>query len=578
MRLLSQIFISLSTLFFSTSCLYFQENQLDPNAFLSVLRSAFIINSAINTPDSPTFLLIKNNSVLESGFTIGKAAADVTVEVSLDDGDFVSASGSENWKFKLPTGSNSWKLGSLHKISVRSVKQSLFSQVTSISVRKGKNRDVNGDGFPDLIVGAVTINSIFGELRIFLGSEEGITATVSTDADSVFTGTANGRLGEPTATGDFNGDGFADILTSANLYAPAPNTGRVYILYGGENGIASIADNSADVIITGNVASGRLAIAVASGDLNSDGYDEAILGTGLQVGGSQGRVYIINGQPTTISSGVDSTVASSTISGTGTERFGDSLLTADINGDGNIDLVVGAPSANNGTASQGSVYLYYGTSTGLSSGSDTSANTKITGTNTSTSSRFGCSMDSGDINGDRIDDLLIGACGANTGGTVYIFNGSNSGISSGNDTTATNIITSTKGTNANFGNSIRSYDLNGDGFYDVVVGSYGVSTSLGEAYIFNGSSSGVSASNEMSANYTFTGTVANGEFGRFVAALDYDSDSNIDILVSAPGTPNPGAVHFFKNSGSSVTSGSDSNANKKIQAITQSAFGLSIGH
>ncbi|WCL47741.1 FG-GAP-like repeat-containing protein [Leptospira sp. GIMC2001] len=558
---------------FISGCVGFQESLFDPNSLLSALRTTILLSSRTSSaPETPTFLAIKNNSILESGFIIGRASADSSVEVSLDDGEFTSAIGTLNWKFKLPTGSNSWRLGSLHKISIRATRDALMSPVTTISVRKGTNRDVNGDGFTDLIVGSPNANSNFGLVSIFHGSENGISATLSSQANTALFASALGRLGIATVSGDFNGDGYSDILTSAFIFTVAgnANAGRAYILYGSESGVPSTLDNPGNVIIDGSSVGGYLGRSLAAGDLNSDGYDEVIIGAYLQ-SGSNGNIYIVNGRSGSIPSGIDTALANTTLTGSAS-RLGESVQTADLNGDGITDLIGGAPFAQNTLAQQGRVFIFNGSTSGIPSGNESSANATITGTNIF-GSKLGCSIGYGDLNGDNVHDLILSACGADTNGKVYIFNGSTSGISSANDTAANTIVSSTK-TSALFGSSVRSADINDDGIQDLLVGSSAVSTNLGEAYIFYGSTNGITAANETSANAAFTGTNANGMLGFALTPFDYDSDSNTDLVIAATG--GSGVLHFFRNSGTGIATGSDFNSNQKIQGGT--GFGSSLVH
>ena len=535
-----------------------------------------ISRAQIYLAPEPTFLLAKDNGIIESGFLIGKVTSETaTVEVSLDDSAFFAAAGNGNWKYSLPSAANTWKLGSLHKISIRSRNKDRLSTTLSINLRKGKNKDINGDGFPDIIIGSASDDSLLGKINVFLGSETGFNFSQSSSLITSITGTGiQSRLGLSIASGDFNGDGYADVITGAPRFDLfGGQDGQVYIFYGSLSGIASGSASNADTIVSAGVTGGWLGRAVSAGDLNGDGYDEAIIGSYLYSSG-QGRIYIIKGRSTKLVSGNDVAVADTIITGTAAARIGESLETGDFNADGFVDLVSGATEANNGSAAQGRVYIFNGKSIGIVTGDDTTANTILSGTNVSTNSKLGCALGYGDVNGDGIHDLLMTACRGNNNGRVYIFHGNKNGITTANDTSANSILTSTKTTGI-FGNVLSTADINGDSISDLLVGSPAVSSSLGEAYIFYASSSGVSATSETGADSTFTGTTAAGEFGYTLTALDYDADFKTDLLISSPGG-NKDVLQFFKNTGTGISGGSDTSAAQKIQGGSGSRFGESL--
>ncbi|MCE9499512.1 MAG: hypothetical protein K8R21_03275, partial [Leptospira sp.] len=165
-------------------------------------RNVFIIaNAKMTTPYCSFFLdfgspgisvkNIRDKGVVHSGFIVGTATDNQeisTVEIQIDSGTyakpqvvssrFVYTGNSQyhlvDWSFKLPTGTNSWKDGSSHTLNFRSRDTAgNYSVLTSLSVRKGENKDINGDGFSDSVVSANTIDTIY----IFHGSTNGIAAT-----------------------------------------------------------------------------------------------------------------------------------------------------------------------------------------------------------------------------------------------------------------------------------------------------------------------------------------------------------------------------------------------------------------
>ena len=109
---------------------------------------------------------------VRSGFLVGSVAnADgaEALEFSIDGGEFQTALGLIPFKIPLPTSSATWRLDSRHKITLRlRYPNNGLSDAVTYAVRKGNNRDINGDGYPDLVVGADQYNAAQGRAYIFL--------------------------------------------------------------------------------------------------------------------------------------------------------------------------------------------------------------------------------------------------------------------------------------------------------------------------------------------------------------------------------------------------------------------------
>ena len=154
----------------------------------------------------------------------------------------------------------------------------------------------------------------------------------------------------------------------------------------------------------------------------------------------------------------------------------------------------------------------------------------------------------GDMDGDGIDDLLVGALYGAAGGTAktgsaYLYLGSLSGL----DTTATASVSGTRASDL-FGWALdRAYDTDNDGFNDILVSSYAAgSTSAGAAYLFRGPLSGNTVASDADAQLVPIGSGT--YFGwRAVGAGDLDDDGNSDLLVTGPGpsASSAGAAYVF---------------------------------
>ena len=151
---------------------------------------------------------------------------------------------------------------------------------------------------------------------------------------------------------------------------------------------------------------------------------------------------------------------------------------ADLDGDGLMDLVVGAPMDDAGGVNAGSVRLFL-SSGSLTSDEDLSASAAdLTITGSASGDRFGSSVATGDLNEDGDEDLIVGAPHAAGGGMVYVFNGPMA--AGGLSADAADHVFSAEGTAAEgsriedrFGSSITVRDLDGDGVDELVVGAPG---------------------------------------------------------------------------------------------------------
>ena len=96
--------------------------------------------------------------------------------------------------------------------------------------------DLNGDGYADVVIGARGDNSNSGRVYVYLGGGAGLEATAAT----ALTGAAGEQLGTSVApAGDVNGDGFADLVVGAIGYSSF--TGRAYVYLGGAGNLGTTA-------------------------------------------------------------------------------------------------------------------------------------------------------------------------------------------------------------------------------------------------------------------------------------------------------------------------------------------------
>ncbi|HOK90961.1 MAG TPA: PASTA domain-containing protein, partial [Candidatus Hydrogenedentes bacterium] len=236
---------------------------------------------------------------------------------------------------------------------------------------------------------------------------------------------------------------------------------------------------------------------------------------------------------------------------------GRALARADVNGDGRVDLIVGAPYYDNGETDEGRVLVFYGTASGFPSVPNLTLEINVAYAN------FGTAVSSaGDVNGDGYDDVIVGASRYNNlqvqEGAAYLFLGSASGLSA---SPAWQVESNQA--YALLGDAVAGAgDVNGDGYDDVLVGipSYddGSTQDVGRVQCYYGSASGLSTT----PGWTVTGDRANARLGFAVStAGDMNGDTYDDVVIGAPyytGTATQeGRIYVYYGSASGLSSSSD---------------------
>ncbi len=423
--------------------------------------------------------------------------------------------------------------------------------------------DVNGDGADDLVVGSQWPNSELGAAWLYLGSGSGLQAVPSWTVSGQVT---RERLGtEVAGAGDLNGDGYADVLVTSpnNVHAYFGSAGglgttpswsyyfagvgllhslgplgdangdgyadlafgqannQTHFFFGGPTGLSA----SPDQVFVREVGwpPGLGFRTAGAGDVNGDGFSDAIAATTSDLPAYGGTAYMHMGSPNS----PDPTPALILGGDAAGDQFGAAVASdGDVDGDGFDDLLIGAPLSDTAAgADAGGASLYLGGP----GGPDATADWSVAGT-VAAGALAEAVAHVGDLDGDGYSELALGCTGCSAEGQVLVYAGSATGPSAAPTWTLT-------GTQAGelFGADVAGAgDLNADGYADLVVGAEGWDGSaadVGRALVFLGSSSGPGATADWSASSTFAGAA----FGHSVSgARDVDGDGYDDLLIGAP--------------------------------------------
>jgi hypothetical protein len=357
---------------------------------------------------------------------------------------------------------------------------------------------------------------------------------------------AGAQFGATLATGDVNGDGFADLLVGAPLadVNGQADAGQVFVYFG-----PSLGGTPTTLQAPAPQAGAHFGLFLTTGNVNGDGFADILVGA---PDGGAGALYVFHGgQPLDATS--DRTLQAPMPEAGA--RFGISAGVGDFNADMMPDIVVGANRADvtvtgqmQPTVDAGQAYIFFGP------GFDPAMARTLQAMTPEAGAHFGTAIATGDVNADRFSDIIVsgdrtdvmatGGTEVNAGEAVVFFGAAMStppAMFSPTISVTLREVTIQRG--AAFGRAVAVGDITGDGTADIIIGAPLLDASpsikdVGELTVYVGA---MGLTGTPTGNATIRGPIAaNAYFGLSVALGDVNGDGLGDIVAGSPGSEVPG--------------------------------------
>lgn len=281
--------------------------------------------------------------------------------------------------------------------------------------------DMNGDGLADVVGGAPgTFGSDdAGTVWLVLAPFDEGSESLALGATASITGAEPGDGAGRTlrAGGDADGDGLADLLVGAP-YADRDGADRgvVSLVLGPCEGDTDASDAHAE--LWGEAAGALAGLDLGLVDVDGDGRADPVIGAQGHASTLEGTVYVVTSE---VEGSFDLAASDITVHGEAYGwALGWALAARDIDGDGRAELLLGALGASAEGASTGAAYLFDDAELGSWTTAD--ADARLLGETDGSYTGMGVAL--GDLDGDGLGDLIVGAAleptGGEAGGAVYV--------------------------------------------------------------------------------------------------------------------------------------------------------------